>query len=508
MESLGMKYDELVSVVSKPITQAEKVGKFPTLLITKRHDSLVNEVIQKITSPAEAEALYGINTSVSAFAKNYFNFQNRLGDFPDLLHVYTWAHDKGQNASLIGNNTPELDDLKKVNGKFKLTIDSTTKEITLDLTQKNSHTEMAEAFKTAIQTNNNAVNGFKDAEVKWSSIYNAFIIIAGAGASVIHPLTAGSNDDISGKLGLTAGEGARSIKPYNKIDDILDALTALKTRNDSYVIITFDFEFESFKDVDAVADWVNETRGDYLILYVSSKGEIKSQPTFSSHLHKYSGFMLEYSNNLRQTNGRSAGALSSMDLSKVNGNINVGASLAPDMYNTSIKLSNEYDIITNVDKNRANCYVTFKDITSPRTMYQPGNIMGYDTPHVNVYLSNRYIKASLQDELAEWLARAVFPSTQDTPAIELILHTVMQRMRASNLISTLDSKGMDELEKLQVRPFVTNVETVDQALKNDGYFINVAGYDAQTRCMNVNLIYVSNVPIRKICIRLMPLRSK
>lgn len=503
MESKGIKYTNFVEVTHQSIKTPDKLGKLPTVLITKMADTLVTPEFTTITSAQQAQEFYG-QGSVYHFARNYFNFINRGGDSPDVLHIYTWAHQKAQNPAIIGTNTPTLEELKKINGKFDLTMDTTTKTITLNLTGKNSHTEIATELTNAIKQNNNAVNGFKDAEVKWSSVYNAFILTAGTGVkSIGYPRSPSDGTDVSNLLGLHEDAGARIITPYNKVDTLQQALDLLAERNDNYFIFTLDFEVTKFPDdLVPVGSWVHDQQGNYLVYYSSTQAKLTTQYNATEPLKKYNGLSIEYTPNLAKTNGKTCGIMSSIDYSKIDGNINIGYSSVPEFIETSIKDDRVYDYITNIHKNRSNTYVTARNITEGYTWFQPGNVMGPETTSINIYTGNFVIKSILEKELVTWLTYNKFPSTVDVGSLELYVISIMTSIRTINLITLLDVLRPEE--SIQIQNNFQNLAQVESNLKTDGFSVEIAGYDKQKKCVNIKLIYVINTPIRKICIQLLP----
>lgn len=507
-ESLGLKFDKFITVDSKAISIVAKLGKLSTLLITKRNQYVTVPKWAKFSRGDDKQIvdMYG-HASVLAFARNYFGFQNRASDFADTLHVYTWASDKEQLPALVGANTPPLDELKKVNGKISLTIDGTTKNIDVNLAGKNSHTEIATELQNAVRKNNNAVNGFKDATVAWSSIHNGFVVTAGAGTTFIsYASTPTEGNDMSAKLGLSQGEGARLVEPYKKLDTLPHVLVEVSRRNDTYFFITFDFEVDTFdKDLLPIGEWVEASRGQYCVLYSTTQPSMLTQPTFTRKLHGFNGLVLEYTPNLRITNGKSAGIFSSTDYSKPRGNLSFIYNKIEAFRDVSIKDEDQYDTVTNPTKNRSNAYVTARRLTHGYTWYMPGNVMGGDTEHLNVYVSNFVITQYLQQGFAMWLTNNTFPSVSDSTAIQLYANSVMQQCLGIGLMTTVDSLDVDETQQLSAT--FRKVADATASLVSNGFYTEVGDFDAQQRCVNIKIAYIANVPIRKLCIKLHALRG-
>lgn len=506
MESKGIKLDSLIKVESTPIEREGKLGKLSTLLITKRSDFVVVPKWVQITNYHEAVELFH-HGSVSDFARNYFSTLNKSKDSPDVLHILTYAHDKAVPPTLIGGATPSLEQLKKINGKVKIRIDSTEKEITLNFANKNTHTEIATEFANALKLNNGAVNGFKDATATWSSIYNSFVIQAGTGASSISFVYSSSGTDASLQTGLTADAGARIVEGYSKIDNLPALLKTISDRNDSYFFVTLDYELDNYpNDLTTIAEWVHNSNNNYCFIYSTTRTEITSQPTDTSRFHGYNGLVIDYLSNYRKQNGKTAGLCSSIDFSKTNGNINIAYSSVPEFQPYSIKEEAAYDIITNINKNRSNTYVTARRVTEGYTWYMQGNIMGTDTNYLNVYIASFVVKTKLQMDITGWLTHSKFPSANDSTALEMIMSNTMRELRSVNLISTIDKLDPSERAQIDSLSF-HSLETVEKALYTDGFYVEYDSFDTAAQCLKVKIVYVANAPVRKVCIKLIPLRG-
>lgn len=506
MESKGIKLDSFIKIESTPIQRAPKLGKLATLLVTKQNDySVVPEWVQ-VGNVQDTQKLFG-NSTVTSFAKNYFSALNKSKDAPETLYILTYPDSKAVPPSIVGGTTPSLDELKKINGKIKIRMDAVEKEITLNFANKNTHTEIATEFTNAIKTNNNAVNGFKDATVKWSTPYNAFIVQAGSGIKNISFVTPGTGTDISDATGLTEGAGARVVEGYNKVDNLDTLLDNITKRNDSYFFITFDFEFTNYPaDLTTVGEWVHDSKNDYCVLYSTTRREVTTQPTDTSRFHNYNGLVIDYLGNYKYQNGKGAGLCSSIDYSKQNGNINIAYSSVPEFLPFSIKDEDTYDIITNINKNRSNCFVTARRVTEGYTWYMQGNVMGQDTSYLNVYIGFFVIKTKLQMYITDWLTTVRFASATDAHSLELVLNNAMRELRSINLISIIDSLDTSERNQINSMRF-SNLNSVEKALTTDGFFIEYDSFDSKNQCINVKIVYVANAPVRKVCIKLIPLRG-
>lgn len=494
--SKALKYDLLFSIQSKIMKRQPSVGKLSTLLITKYDDKHPTADYDVYTSFQEVVKHHPIGT-VRDFAHNYFRISNKLGETADTLHIISWTT-ADKPAVLIGGEAPDIELLKKVKGKFNLTINTTTKTIDIDLTGSASHTDMATKIQEAVKKNNNAADGFKDATCVWSTALRAFVLKSGAAGLSIMPLQTPSNgDDVSNKLGLSELEGARSIKKLSKIENIQNLLEKVSKVNGTYYVVTFDFEFDNISELDTLGTWVSSSNFDYLVLYTTTKQEVLKQYNYLEKFHKYTGLMVEYFPN-RKPCGYTPALLSSLDFTKPDSNINIAYNEA-DMFN-DLAITDE-DEYNNLLKNKANSFATFGRTTTPHVWYQDGTIFG-DISTANVYIGNSFIKFSLQQMFANFFNTATNVSSADNRSHMTLLglvDIVMGNAKAAGLIP-LNIKLTDD-EKMQLNTiFGRNAKSAIETCEQNSYYAILENIDLKQRCANIKIAYIANIPLQKICV--------
>lgn len=495
MKNIAIKYDKIFEVTSKVVKRRPTVGKLSTLLITKYDDKFPTERWNKFTNYDEVKRSFPLG-AVRDFAKNYFNFISKTGEVADELHVMTWdAADKP--VALIGGKTPELTELKKLNGKVKFTFGTNSHDIDINLTGKNSHTEIATTIQTAIKTKNN-VDGFKDATVTWSTTSHSFIIKAGASVdTILYPSSPDSGTDISNKLGLTEGEGARIINPVKKLKDIEEVLETVARYNDTYYIVTLSYELDDINDLEKIGEWVCSSNFEYLFLYTTTKQEVIKQYNYLEKFHDYTGLMVEYFPSTKPA-GFSAGMISSMNLSKSNSNINLS-------FNDAKKFD-EYAIsddieLKNLLANKANSIAKFGRTAEPNVWYYDGTMFG-NIISTNVYVGHSYIKFSLQQAFANYFSSASFVGLYNKVTQNQIVsigQSILQQATISNILP--GSVELSEAEKIELTTaFGNKAAAAKQILESLGYFIYLDGIDEVKKCMNIKIAYIANMPAKKLCI--------
>lgn len=492
----ALKYDLLFSIKSRILKRQPSVGKLSTLLITKYDDKHPTPDYEVYTSLAEVKRDHPMGT-VRDFASNYFTYISKLGQSPDTLHIVTWTK-TDKTAALIGGEAPSIDDLKKVKGKFNLTINTTTKTIELDLTSANSHTDIANKIQEAIKKNNTAVEGFKDATCSWNSSISAFIIKTGANGANIMPIqTPNDGTDISNRLGLSEGEGARGLPKQSKIEKLEQLLDKISKVNGTYYIITFDFEFDDINELSILGDFVDKSNFDYMALYTTTKSEVIRQYNYLTKFHKYTGLMVEYFPDRRPA-GFSAALLSSIDFTKPNSNINIAYNDGSRYEHLAITDEHEYN---NLLKNKANSFAKFGRTSVPHTWYQDGTMFG-NISTANVYIGNSFVKFSLQQAFANFMSSQNFVGLSDTTAhqsIMALVDSIMIDARTAGILPLSVELSRDENTQL-VSIFGDLGAAAIKSCEQTGYFANLDSIDLDKRCANIKIAYIANTPLQKVCI--------
>lgn len=495
MKNVAIKYDKVFNVSSKVIKKQPSVGKLTTLLIRKHDSKLPHSRWEKYSSYEEVQKHFPPG-STNNFAKNYFQFKSKTGETTDLLHVMTWDTNDVK-PSLVGGKTPDLAELKKLNGKAKFTINKVSHDLQIDLSNKNSHTEIATVIETALKTKNN-VNGFKDASVTWSTVTQSFIVTAGANSeSIFYVSSPDDGTDISSKLGLSEAEGARITEPLPKLKDLSEVLNTLSKYNDTYYVVTLDYELTNISELDTIGDWVKRSDFDYLFLYTTTDSKVLTQYNYLEKYHKYTGLMVEYFPTLAPA-GFTAGMLSSMNLNKQNANINLAFNDASYFKDLAITDDSQLE---NLKKNKVNSIYKFGRTAEPHTWYYDGVMFG-EVASPNVYLGHSFIKFNMQQMCANFFSSNTFIGLYDDVkhrSLMILLNTVFEKAKSTGLITGVNK--LTDQEKVDVDTiFKDKSNSAIQGLETQGYYLTLDGVDEKTNCLNVTLAYMANFPTNRLCI--------
>lgn len=501
-QAQGIRYDRIFSIKSKSLPRDPKLGKFTALLITKYNAQIPHSPFTTYNSLADVKKHYPSTTSVVRFARNYFGAVNKYNSTPDTLHVLSWTASDAKPA-LVGGETPLLFMLKKVNGKFRLSIDDKDEDITIDLTQCADLNAMATALQTAIRNANSEAH--KKVTVSWNNTSGSFLLKLGDKGNNIAPLgTPSDGNDVSNKLGLSEAEGAR-VAEFNKgLKNISEVLTAIQERNGPYYIVTFDFEFTTMVDFETCAQWCHESKGDYLVLYHTTDSKAITQYNYLEKYHKYDGVVVDYYPTLHPI-GYTAGMISCLDFTRAGGNANLAYTPMNDYKSLAITQESAFD---NLEKNRANSFVHFNRMTKGHTWYMNGSIFGNFTTSANVYIGNSYIKFLIQHTYANLFSNAIFigsSSKDDLQQVYAVTNGIFQSAMQANIIP--NNLTLSDEEKAKVRTyFPQTAENAIFSLQSDGYYFELGELDSNS-CLPISVIYVANLPLHRICINSFVLRT-
>lgn len=491
--------DYVINITTSVIKDPYKLAKLPTLLITKYDAKNPMNKWMQYSDLASIGLHYSMGSTVYNFAYNYFGFVSKLSKRAELLHVYTY-NSAQTYAVLKGNVASSLEELKKLNGKFQLVVNQETKDITIDLTSSTSHTDIATKLQVAIrQGNNNAP--WKDIKVTYHSTpYGHFQIeLDKANDATIMPLiTPSSGTDASYGLGLRQDEGAFVIAPEPLLDSLEKVYKEIQQVNDSYYVITFDFEFETASlktELTNLGRWVASTNNRYLALYTTTAKEPTTQYNWGDSYHEYEGLMIDRFDTLTPL-GYTAGLISSLDLSTPGGNIALDKNDGSKFINEAVL---EYQHLRNLNKNRVNSFALFGQLGQSVVWYGPGDIMGTQYRNANVYIGNSYIMFLIQFSFANMFSKETIIGLSDEPLVNSYLTIALTTAVNAGLIVKGDKLTESDLNTLRNR-FKSNAEKAVVSIQNIGYYYELGDFNRKTQCLGITYAYVANLPIKCIMI--------
>lgn len=107
----ALPIDLLIDITSTGIKDTFTIGKLNTIIIQPYDESLPNERFSVVYNASMAAEIYGFNSSVVGFAKNYFGIVSKSATRCEQLFIYNW-NKEAQPAVLKGGRTSPLSTLK------------------------------------------------------------------------------------------------------------------------------------------------------------------------------------------------------------------------------------------------------------------------------------------------------------------------------------------------------------------------------------------------------------
>lgn len=145
----GIPLSWLVDITSVGVRDTFALSKLPTLLITKYNQEYITPKWAKYYDAETIKQAHGAESSVTAFANNYFSVVNKMASKADLLNVFTW-NESATPAVLQGGKVTNIEQVK-LEGAFSLTIGEDTRDIVFDTTESVSFTDVATKLQEAIR---------------------------------------------------------------------------------------------------------------------------------------------------------------------------------------------------------------------------------------------------------------------------------------------------------------------------------------------------------------------
>lgn len=506
IKSQGIKVNKFVDVKARFLADGVSLDRLNTLLMVNYNTTLPQPQFFTYNSADEVMKDYGIDLTYQ-FAKDFFGVTSKNLTKPKQLTLYVYS--KTDTAAAIkGGQVKSLTELKKLNGKFKISIDGSEKEVSVNLTGGgvNSYSDAATTIQTAIRSAAGGVSGFSNAVCSYSPITDGFIVQSGTkgkGSSIAFPTSPGSDTDLSTSLGLSEMEGARIIDPITGSKSFDGALKELEKYNGNYYVITTLFDLSTDDDNDellAAADWVDSSNDDYLFIYKWNNVKLIQKGTGVIDKYKaYNGLYIDFACYETQ-NAISAGLISAMDLTKEGGNYNLNFNEFAKLSNFAIKEDFEFEAL---QQNLSNCLYTVNVKGQTLTMYGEGYILGTKTKIANVYLTNSWIKFQQQIAGLNLFANSPIVSLRGDESeaggkVISAINEVFNNAVTANLIRPF--KLLEDEKNKVIDAFGEAGKTCIDQLERFGYFVKIDGFDLDSNAIIIKDAYLPNSPGNKLII--------
>lgn len=482
----------LIEVNSTSVKDTFTLGKLPTLLITQEASVPVDEITY-YTSLATLKEVFK-SGGVVDFATEYFGFTSKNATKADYLGVFNYSP-IATAGILRGATAPALAEIKKLNGKFGLSIDGAKAvDITADLSGATDFTNAAELLQTAIRAT--TTGGYKAAEVVFDSTTSGFIIKSGTKgtASSVSPLTAPtSGTDISASLGLSTAEGASAIAGRAALT-FAEALDKISLANGNSYVITTDFTLTD-DELLTFAKWLNASNMRYLGVY-SDKSLLEKDTTA---LQAYNGLLLDYKLGDNQ-NAIVSAYLSSIDTSKANSNVNIAFNDMSVFANQAVTSESVYNTL---GQKRLNAPCKFGILGQDDTIYMDGSICGTLTDSVNVYFGESVLNFNTQIQLYNMFKSAKIIGSRDTQSQNTIngyVAEVMEDAVAGGYIARGAELTTTEKSVL-VQTFTSDdMDGIYNQIQKFGYYFAITDINVAKREISITRAYTANTPLKKLVI--------
>lgn len=434
------------------------------------------------------------------FAQTYFGFTSKNVTTPEVLGLYSW-NESATSGYIRGTRSKSIDELKKLNGKFKISIDGEAKDVTLDLTDGGvvSYDNVASKVQEALRAV--GTGGFSNATCIYSTITNGLIIgsgTTGANSSVGYATSPDDSEDLSGDLGISDVDAPRLIKGRDAIATLKDMLKRIAEINENYYVITPLFSFSNEEeDLKTFGQWTKDSVGRYLGIYLwnkSSLGVFGSKAT-DAYL-QYDGLYIDYKKADNQ-NAFSSSIISSMSLGTKGGYFNVNFNECPQYLDVAVSDQQEFD---GMNENRVNAPYVFGELGQYTVTYGQGKMMG-SIDSANVYINNSFLIFQMQFAVANLFMSVGVVSLRGGSGISLIqssLSPIFQKAVDNGLI-IVDS--LTTTEKNAITQNFNNSEDAISTLERAGWYMELGSVDVAKKQININFAYITNEPANRVVIK-------
>ena len=494
----ALPVDLIIDITSTGVRDTFTIGKLNTLIIQKYSETLPNDAFDVVYSKDIAAKRYGYNSSVAGFARVYFGIKSKSATICEQLFIYNW-NTTNTPAVLKGGKAPTLSKIKTLNGKFKITIGVTTKEVDVNLTGATDFSNAATILQTAITNGGNLAG----AEVSFNADTGGFIIKGGTkgqGETIAYLTAASSGTDIHDKLGLTQAEGASVIVGRAGVPTLAEALDEISNNNGNYYVITPNFDFDDVpSDLLTFGQFIHNSNDRFLGIYSWSNPALEVLDSGATAPYQALNGLLIDDKKQDFQNAYIAGLISAMDLTKANGNYNVAFNDATQFKVEAITDRAKYEGLVS---NKANAPCKFGILGQDDTIYMDGTIMGDKTTSANVYLCNSFLKFNQQIALYNMFKAQKLIALRGQFGKAIIRSYLDEVFRNAVNANIIVKDTLTNTEKQAViaefSPIVKDIERVIEQIEANGYYYEFSGLDTVKRELYITEVYIANVPVKRI----------
>lgn len=488
-----LSIDNIVDVTSRAVASKDSSIRLNTLILSKFDENNPAPLFQEFTNPSEVFAVYQ-NGDLYEFSKTHFGFISKSSTSPNLLSVFTWSK-TDTSAYLIGGESELIAKLKTLNGQITIEVDGTKITGTLDLTGADvtDYSQVAEKIAAAI----NADRRRSAAVISCSySVQKKGFVIKTTSAGVTSNISA-LGGDLAKPLGLDA-DSAKIIVGSKGFADLASVLNEINAINGDYFVVTPNFNFENeLDDLIIFGEWVSASKGRYLGIYSWDNEQLGVKNSGAvDRILGFNGLYIDWERVPNQ-NAFSSALISSMDLNKSGGVVNINFNNAAQYLDKAVSIQNEFD---GMNSNRANAPYVFGTLGKFEVSYGQGQLMG-DIPSANVYINNSFLKFKMQLAISQFFMSSNIVSARGqggTSAISALLTPIFNDAVNNGLI-VIDKTSETE-KSVILQNFIDGAKAIEN-IESSGWALEVGDVNLARREITLNYAYIANIPANRVIVR-------
>ena len=503
----ALPLDLLIDITSSGVKDDFAIGKLNTIVIEKYNELLPNSKFNQASDLQTVQSIFGAISSVAKFAEVYFGVISKSATKADNLFIYNW-NETDTPAVLKGGKLSSLGELKKLNGKLKITLGGVSVDISVNFSTADSFASAANLLQTAIRgaTGQDSNNNFTQAVVTYNTHTDSFIIqggLKGEGEKIDYITAPSDGTDISNKLGLTLAEGATILNGVGGVATLAEALKEIEANNGNYYIITPNFDFSNVnQDLETFGAFINASNDRFLGVYSWSNPLL--EVANSGATEAFQGFNGLFIDNKKgdYQNALICGLMSAMNLSQPSGNYNIAFNDATKYQIQAITDKAKYQAMI---ANKANAPCKFGILGQDDTIYMDGTILGNKTDSANVYMCNSFLKFNEQIALYNMFKSQKLIGLRDKNSLAIIksyLDEVFNSAVSANIIATGSTLTTSE-KNIVISNFSSLVKNIDEVItqiENNGFYYAISNVNTITKELYITQAYMANAPVKKIIV--------
>lgn len=448
------------------------------------------------------------------FATKYFGFLSKSGLAVQKLLVARW-YNTNTAAFVKGGNVATLATLTAISsGSFKITLNSTTFEVVVDLSSATSYSDIADILQTAIRSNTSAGTGFTSATVEYSSLTKGFIIncgTAGASSSVGACASGETGTNLVSLLGLNSAELSQGVNA----ETYAEFCDRVYNANSGAFSISTNATLTTDEIISAVA-WLQGSVGGQTIYtscrLVFNENDKTTAKALQSTLIglSYTGYVVCYDPYNELVHALDCAIAGAVDFGVANGTINfnfqpavgytpittLGTVIDYQQGNTNLSLAEELD-------NLCISYVYSVGFGDQEQVLYGMGLMANDFGTEDVQINESWIESDLQTRVMNGFVSLEKLKLQGDDAREFIASIIAPTFEQGHNNGAIARNGvLSDTDKNSIIASTGNSAAVE-AVENNGYYFQIQALSAEdisNRRVRILVCYLCGGVINKLVV--------